>query len=248
MSFVVGDSYNRRDIFERLGLPIAQRGGPWFTGLVEHSGASYIFCAVQAAGRTGHDYKNHFQGDDLLWYGRVGSKLSHPSIQSLLDPAAVVRVFYRSDDRAPFVFAGHAKHLRAWDESPVKVLWSFADDPLPHMEFLAEELAPGDAVVEGARKTITINVYERDPSARKRCIDRWGAVCSVCGFEFVALYGELGRGFIHVHHVRPLAEVGEAYILDPENDLRPVCPNCHAMLHRRRPALSIDELKLLLLL
>lgn len=246
MLFSIGDSYTRKSILDKLGLPTNQIGGPWFTGLVEHDGVSYIFCSVGAVGRTGHDYDNRFVGDDLIWHGRVGSRLSHSSIRQLLKPAAIVRVFYRSDNRAPFVFAGHAKSLRIWDESPIRVLWSFADDPLPHVEFVAQEVAPGDSVIEGARKTITVNIYERDPSARKRCIDRWGAACSVCGFEFASRYGELGRNFIHVHHVRPLGEIGEAYILDPESDLRPVCPNCHAMLHRRRPALSIDELRLIL--
>lgn len=50
------------------------------------------------------------------------------------------------------------------------------------------------------------------------------------------------EGLIHVHHLKPLGEVGEGYLLDPVADLRPVCPNCHAMLHRRKPALGIDEL------
>jgi len=46
-------------------------------------------------------------------------------------------------------------------------------------------------------------------------------------------------------HIGPttLAEIGKAYELDPIEDLRPVCPNCHAMLHRRQPALDIDTLR-----
>jgi 5-methylcytosine-specific restriction protein A len=56
----------------------------------------------------------------------------------------------------------------------------------------------------------------------------------------------LGEGFIHVHHLKPLAQIGEQYELDPINDLRPVCPNCHAMLHRASPALSIDALRALI--
>ena len=59
-----------------------------------------------------------------------------------------------------------------------------------------------------------------------------------------ASYGDdLGRDFIHVHHLKPVGEVGEAYVLDPVRDLRPVCPNCHAMLHQRLPALKIEQLK-----
>jgi 5-methylcytosine-specific restriction protein A len=56
----------------------------------------------------------------------------------------------------------------------------------------------------------------------------------------------LGEGFIHVHHLNPIATIAEEYELDPENDLRPVCPNCHAMLHRKKETLSIEELRTLL--
>ncbi|MEW5967974.1 MAG: HNH endonuclease [Pseudomonadota bacterium] len=47
---------------------------------------------------------------------------------------------------------------------------------------------------------------------------------------------------MHVHHLKPLALTDGAYELDPIADLRPVCPNCHAMLHRGENVLSIEEL------
>ncbi|MBU7575481.1 MAG: HNH endonuclease [Hydrogenophaga sp.] len=123
------------------------------------------------------------------------------------------------------------------------------------VEFLGElftELAPpqtfpediGDlpGVIEGAKKQIVVNAYERDSTAKLRCIKRWDCVCFVCKFDFHAVYGDLGKGFIHVHHLKPIHTIGEEYVLDPENDLRPVCPNCHAMLHRKKDVLSIEEL------
>tara|TARA_R110002050_G_scaffold54303_4_gene122942 strand:- start:29513 stop:29710 length:198 start_codon:yes stop_codon:yes gene_type:complete len=57
------------------------------------------------------------------------------------------------------------------------------------------------------------------------------------------MYGEIGKGFIHVHHLTPISEIGKKYQIDPINDLRPVCPNCHSMLHRRNPPISVNELK-----
>jgi len=60
------------------------------------------------------------------------------------------------------------------------------------------------------------------------------------------VYGDLAKNFIHVHHIVPLSSIGEGYQVDATQDLRPVCPNCHAMLHRSKEALSIDELKVLL--
>ena len=65
------------------------------------------------------------------------------------------------------------------------------------------------------------------------------------GFNFGKVFGELGEGFIHIHHLRPLSEIGEEYKVNPVEDLRPVCPNCHAMIHRRSPPLSIEEVKML---
>jgi len=109
-----------------------------------------------------------------------------------------------------------------------------------------DELEPGHKYVQGARKQVRVNAYERDPRARKACLKHHGLNCAVCGFDFEATYGELGKNFIHVHHLRPLALTSGECELDPVNDLRPVCPNCHAMLHRREQTLTIEELQAIL--
>lgn len=96
---------------------------------------------------------------------------------------------------------------------------------------------------EGAVARVLVNRYERDPHARTLCLRKHGTRCQVCSLLFKEQYGEIGNGFIHVHHVRPLAIIRKEYKLDPEKDLIPVCPNCHAMLHRREPPFSIFELK-----
>lgn len=96
---------------------------------------------------------------------------------------------------------------------------------------------------EGAVSQVLVNVYEREPKARKACIEHYGLNCHVCNFNFESVYGELGKGFIHVHHLKPVAD-GE-YQVNPIDDLRPICPNCHAMIHRYG-LLSIEELKTLI--
>jgi 5-methylcytosine-specific restriction protein A len=65
----------------------------------------------------------------------------------------------------------------------------------------------------------------------------------VCDLNFFDRYGEIGEGFIHVHHKVEISTIGIKYSIDPIKDLIPVCPNCHAMLHKEKPALSINELK-----
>ena len=97
--------------------------------------------------------------------------------------------------------------------------------------------------MEGATHQIWVNAYERNPAARRACIAHYGTGCIVCGFNFGQVFGELGEGYIHVHHLLDLASIGEEYEVDPIDDLRPVCPNCHAMLHREAPAMSIEKLK-----
>jgi 5-methylcytosine-specific restriction enzyme A len=100
--------------------------------------------------------------------------------------------------------------------------------------------------IEGTAYTVRMTRYERDPRNRSACIAHHGTACAVCGFDFRKCYGSLGEGFIHVHHLNPLAEKREAHAPDPVHDTRPVCPNCHAMLHRGKPLLSIEDLKTLL--
>ena len=93
------------------------------------------------------------------------------------------------------------------------------------------------------KKKIFVNAYERNLKARKACLDHYGYDCSVCGMNFENLYGKLGKEYIQVHHIIPLHTINKQYCLDPINDLRPVCPNCHAMIHRYNLNLNIDELK-----
>ncbi|MGE4489341.1 MAG: HNH endonuclease, partial [Kiritimatiellales bacterium] len=106
-----------------------------------------------------------------------------------------------------------------------------------------DDIPLGTPLREGATTTVTVTLYERSAVARRKCVNYYGCTCCVCGFSFESAYGELGHDYIHVHHIIPLAEVDKEYEVDPVRDLRPVCPNCHAMLHRKSPALSIDELK-----
>jgi 5-methylcytosine-specific restriction protein A len=96
--------------------------------------------------------------------------------------------------------------------------------------------------IEGEKKKVSINIYERNYIARKKCISYYGAKCSVCSLVFIEIYGGIGKGFIHVHHIKRMSSIGNKYKVDPIKDLRPVCPNCHAMLHQKTPPFSIEEM------
>jgi 5-methylcytosine-specific restriction enzyme A len=94
---------------------------------------------------------------------------------------------------------------------------------------------------EGSVYKVSVDAYERNPQDR-----HYGAQCCVCGFDFGKVFRGLGEGFIHVHHLRLMSEIAEEYEVNPIEDLRPVCPNCHAMIHRRSPPLSIEAIKSIL--
>jgi 5-methylcytosine-specific restriction protein A len=109
-----------------------------------------------------------------------------------------------------------------------------------------DELEPGGTYTEGAKKQVRVNAYERNPKARAACLAQHGYDCSVCGTNFEKRYGPIGKGFIHVHHLKPISLTDGKYKIDPVEDLRPVCPNCHAMLHIGDKVLSIQQLRQLI--
>jgi 5-methylcytosine-specific restriction protein A len=107
--------------------------------------------------------------------------------------------------------------------------------------YLPDEVPPSQGFPEGATTKVLVNRYERSPRARQACIGHHGTACAVCGFDFGEVYGDLGGGCIHVHHIRPLSELPDGYEVDPKKDLVPVCPNCHAMIHKGPTTLSVEE-------
>ena len=83
------------------------------------------------------------------------------------------------------------------------------------------------ALVE-AKKAATLNAMGR-------------LCCEVCGFDFSATYGVLGEDFCEVHHLVPLS-AASAPVTTTLDDLAILCSNCHRMIHRSAPMLSVAEL------
>jgi 5-methylcytosine-specific restriction protein A len=97
---------------------------------------------------------------------------------------------------------------------------------------------------EGEVRQFSTDRHERSGAARTAAIRIHGASCSICNIDFETVYGEIGRGFIHVHHLDPVSNSESRRRVDPARDLVPVCPNCHAMLHRRKDVpFTPEELK-----
>lgn len=149
---------------------------------------------------------------------------------------AAINVFLGEEDR----FEDYVECLWDW-QSPLQV-----QESVTTTRFFPDEVDSVQTFREGAVRQVSVKAYERDPKARQKCIDYYGSSCSICGFDFGRAFGQLGKGFIHVHHLRPISEIAEEYEIDPIKDLRPVCPNCHAMIHLGSPPFSLEEIKMLL--
>ena len=100
---------------------------------------------------------------------------------------------------------------------------------------------------EGNPVSVNLTRYERDRSARDECLRHYGHCCIICGLDFDKTYGEIANGMIHVHHLIPIGDIGMNYVVDPVRDMRPVCPNCHSVIHKRNPPFKVDEVKNMLM-
>ncbi|WP_017221377.1 HNH endonuclease [Moritella dasanensis] len=104
-----------------------------------------------------------------------------------------------------------------------------------------DEIESPEKYTEGSVKQLYVNAYERNSLARKKCIDHYGTSCIICGFNFKEVYGNEAEGFIHVHHIKPLHLINQEYTVNQIEDLRPVCPNCHAYIHLGGKCRSIKD-------
>ena len=101
---------------------------------------------------------------------------------------------------------------------------------------------------EGRKIQYLTTKYERSRKNRNAAIRIHGLSCYVCNFNFEEVYGELGKGFIEVHHIVPLSSKDEIVKVNPEKDLICVCCNCHRMIHRRKDRIIFpNELKNLIM-
>lgn len=79
--------------------------------------------------------------------------------------------------------------------------------------------------------------------SKKKFIEKHGCLyCEVCGFDFEKTYGELGKKFIEAHHLKPVSQMTENEKTSID-DIVMVCSNCHSMIHRKKPWLTVDKIK-----
>ena len=241
--FNIEQKYSRKEIRKLLGYSEPEKiGGIWSTGYVRHEDEFFIFTNILSAGRTGHDYNNSIEGNILYWYAKKNTTFNSPTIQKMVSGEFPVHIFIRENSNDPeFEYKGLGVMVDYNDKETTEITWKM----IPSMDqaTVKEQTLKRKKFLEGRKINRYVNIYERDPRARKACLGHYGYRCVVCKFNFEETYGEIGKEFIHVHHEKELSMLDEFYEIDPIEDMKPVCPNCHAMIHRKRPAYTIDELR-----
>lgn len=109
-----------------------------------------------------------------------------------------------------------------------------------------------EIISEGKMRNIITRKYERSSKLRSIACEHYSKngliICSACKFDFYSFYGEIGKGYIEMHHIKPIfkyeGQTEKAFILQALKNITPVCANCHRIIHRNKKSLvSIEELR-----
>ena len=252
-TFEVGALYTRKEVHQLLYPGDLYPGASWSTGYLKVNSSLIAFANIGTPGKDGRDYPNRYDSvtGQMDWFGKSNAHSAQPTFKQLFDGDLTIKMFVRWDNKnTTFTYLG-SPHINRYEDAislgpsieTIKLSLSFDDDG---NDEVVVAKASNLIRVEGGRQAVTVNRYERDPRLRIECLNYYGPICRVCSFDFKATYGAIGRDYCHIHHTKPLASLEGPTEVNPITDLIPLCPNCHAMIHRRTPAPEIQELKSML--
>ena len=256
--FIHNQLYTREDIWNLLfPKETYQAGGEFDTEYLSKGGFFIIFSDVTPLDSTESIYPNRIiNSGELEWFGKPNAHSAQVGLNSLLVGNLKPLVFIRYDSAASMFFFYGVPRIKTFRDNCIvnfsgKLFETIKITFCPRQSYIPERLEEREEseyiAVEGARVKVFLNRYERDPILRKKCTDLFGYDCAACGFSFSKKYGRIGIDYCHVHHLKPLSELGGISAkIDPTKDLIPLCANCHAIVHRVSPALTLTELKALI--
>lgn len=170
---------------------------------------------------------------------KVKFLVNNTALENILEWPDSWRNFHCKITKVPIPESDNADFdcIKNWLELSFNLMFSL----LNIVDTFDSELLPIQS--EGTPTEIKSIRYERNEVNRKICIKRKGYTCCVCGLNFEQTYGNIGKGFVEIHHTTPVSQMGSDYILNIDRDLVPICSNCHSMAHRSNPPLPISKLK-----
>ena len=170
------------------------------------------------------------------WYFKLRQRLmSQPSLAAGFDVARLKVVlksygnFFKSMEFGSNKAALSVGELALKSAAKKKTKKS-GNEPIP--DVLGEVEPSATELSEGALRQVSQTKHERNQALRQLCLKHFGASCQVCGMKFEDVYGDIGKGYIEVHHLSPISQTDGEHSVDPKTDLVPLCANCHAMIHR----------------
>ena len=249
-----GSLYTRQDVWSALFKEAAYPlDGDWFTQYAVVQNKLVVFEDLTLDLQQVAPSKQRFNASDgtLVWYGKPNAHSATDTFRKVLEGSLQLVVFARwSPVENEYCYLGVPEIISVNDwvvasqgTRTIELVLKFEDSRLKGFPGPDGEI---EEHLEGASYRVEINKYERSPRLRALCIQHHGAACKICGFDFGKRYGEFGAGFCHVHHIRPLSVTKSEHEVDPVTDLIPVCPNCHAMLHREVEVKSPDFIRRLI--
>lgn len=122
---VIGELYSRVEVQEAIGVHAPTHKGAWGTGYTEFGGEFFVFANVGTAGRTGHDYRNEWDGNLLHWSAKTGTHATQPAILRLLEPGRRCHIFTRRGDRDRFTYHGKGRPTNVRGSHPIRLTWIF---------------------------------------------------------------------------------------------------------------------------
>jgi len=190
-----------------------------------------LFARSRRPGGVSDYFKNLVENHDFTKEVVLGtSNTTHLYPSSIANVLATVPANYVSAFNRGYI----------WNIELLKLIRSSTTETNDDEDVVTEQTGE----IEGTKRGFYTTKYERSKANRTAAIREHGTVCQICGFDYSAVYGDLGTGYIEVHHIKPLATLDEAVVIDPKEDLACVCANCHRMLHRyKKYMIGISELK-----
>jgi hypothetical protein len=249
--FYENSHYTRKEVWKKFNqYKDFPKGGNWSTGYVSQGKYLIIFANINTIGRTGHNFPNTYDtsSEEMTWYGKPNAHSQQPLLRKLFQGILSPLVFARWDSKnTKFTYLGKPT-IKNFDDNikidrnieTIRIVFNLKPSN-------SEGNPPPDGYhsggIEGRKLKVIVNKFERDPALRSACLLHYGPICQVCGFDFEKFYGDLGKGYCHVHHIVPLSKIREEIEVNPITDLIPLCANCHSMIHRKSEVIHPNDLR-----
>lgn len=203
--------FSSNDLINALNAPFTTKNGICYS--INYQGSQIVFRLVLN--------QNHLNNDELF-YALLNKYQIKPSSTKVFLYEKPICSFDKDEEDVSGTISGFInKEFLEFNDDLAKWISNF------------KQLSSSNDLHEGSPITVELTKYERNREARLLCIRHFGAKCMICGFDFEKAYGKDFAGMIEVHHKIPLSEIKEDYVVDPINDLIPVCPNCHSAIHSK---------------